>query len=125
MCIIIILFDLVIYIYNNRNIWHSTTIFVLFRLFTFFLIYLFIMARLSHSLPLHGMCLLCRNGFGGGVGGRGFVVSLIAGKLKLVASTYSYVLFVILVFVVVVVLMLLLLLLVIVVVLLLSTFNME
>jgi len=65
------------------------------------------------------MCLLCRDGFGGGVGGRGLFASCIPGRLKFVASKYSYVLFVILVFVMVVVLMLLL-----VVVLLLSTFNM-
>lgn len=64
------------------------------------------------------MCLLCRDGFGGGVGGRGLLASCMPGMLKFVASKYSYVVFVILVFVMVVVLMLPLVLL-----LLLSTFN--
>lgn len=58
----------------------------------------------------YGMCLLWRDGFGGGVGGRGLLPSMAVTTLKFVACKYSYVVFVILVFVrVVVVLMLLLL----------------
>lgn len=59
------------------------------------------------------MCLLWRDGFGGGVGGRGLFPSMAPTKLKFVVSKYSYVVLVILVFVrVEVVLMLLVLLIV-------------
>jgi len=64
----------------------------------------------SRPLLPYGMCLLWRDGFGGGVGGRGLFPSTAPTKLKFVVSKYSYVVFVILVFVrVEVVLMLLLL----------------
>lgn len=51
---------------------------------------------LTPGNPYYGMCLLWRDGFGGGVGGRGLLPST---KAKLVASKYSYVVFVILVLV--------------------------